>query len=330
MPAPAYRAVRRRARVALVACSAALAAPVALAAPSPLPPEVGYNYDEIETPRSAALNGASHASSNAIDGLFYNPANMAVTRVYHLAAFAQIWPEARRQSYGAAAVDSIESSVRLAGGIGGTWNLQDPDGIDRRSTDLRFAFALPFGDRFFLGVGGRYLWLKQDGFGPFGRSPASGGLGGADIVKGITFDAGATVRPVDSLSLSIVGQNLNNPDTTFQPTTFGGGVGVKAGDFGAEADVIGDFTSWGRTTVRTMGGLEYLVGDHVPLRLGYRYDEGASSHSVSGGLGYIDQAFAVELAVRRVVSGDAATAVVLGFTYHLESTGLTPSPADTF
>ena len=40
--------------------------------------------------------------------------------------------------------------------------------------------------------------------------------------------------------------------------------------------------------------------------------------------------FAVELAVRRVVSGDAATAIVLGFAYHLESTELTPTPTDTF
>jgi hypothetical protein len=31
-----------------------------------------------------------------------------------------------------------------------------------------------------------------------------------------------------------------------------------------------------------------------------------------------------------VISGDTATAVVLGFTYHLETTGLAPSPADTF
>jgi hypothetical protein len=31
-----------------------------------------------------------------------------------------------------------------------------------------------------------------------------------------------------------------------------------------------------------------------------------------------------------VVKGDVATAIVFGFSIHLEATGLTPSPADTF
>lgn len=331
---PAF-AARRRAWSASTAFVGGVALVVlvagrAAAAPSSLPPEVGYNYNEIETPRTAALGGAVRATGNALEGLFFNPANMAVTRVYHIGAFAQIWPEARRQSYGGAAVDSIESSIRLAGGLGGTWNLQDPDRIDRRWTDLRFAFALPFSDRFFLGIGGRYLWLKQNGFGPLGNSAASGGLPNGDIVKGFTFDAGATFKPTDALLLSIVGQNLNNPDTSFQPTTFGGGIGVATGDLTVEGDVVGDFTTWNSTTARAMGGVEYLAGDHYPLRLGYRYDQGANSHAISGGLGYIDSTFAAEIAVRRVVSGDPATTVVLGFTYHLESTGLTPSPSDSF
>ena len=79
-----------------------------------------------------------------------------------------------------------------------------------------------------------------------------------------------------------------------------------------------------------MVGAEALFADHVSARVGYRYDEGAASHALSGGVGYIDRAFDVDVAVRRVVSGDAATAIVLGFTYHLDSTGLTPGPGDTF
>ena len=64
---------------------------------------------------------------------------MSAARVYHLTALAQIWPESRRQSYGAAAVDSVGSSARVAGGIGATYNTQDSDGIDRKWTDVRFA-----------------------------------------------------------------------------------------------------------------------------------------------------------------------------------------------
>ena len=76
--------------------------------------------------------------------------------------------------------------------------------------------------------------------------------------------------------------------------------------------------------------LELLLGEHAIVRGGYRYDDGAKSHSGSLGLGYIDKAFSADLGVRRILVGDAATAVVLSFTYHVESTGLTPTPSETW
>jgi hypothetical protein len=300
---------------------------------SDLPPEIGYNYGEIETPRIAAMAGAQRAFSNSLEALFINPANMAASRIYHLGALAQIWPEANRQSYGAGAVDSIVSSARIAGGLGGTWNLQDPDGIERQWTDLRFALAFPFSDQFFLGAGGRHLWLKQDGDeGEIGSSAASGGLRDEQILRGFSFDAGATLKPSQQFAISLVGANLNNPGTGYQPTSVGGGIGFGTENLTIEGDVVSDFTTWEETSVRAMLGGEFLAGDHYPLRLGYRYDQGAASHAVSAGVGYIDRSFAAELAVRRVVSptDEAATAIILGFKYHLESSGLTAGPDDTF
>ncbi len=328
-------AARRRLRVVALALGfgAALAATegTAHADKSKLPPEVGYNYEEIETPRTAAMGDALRAFSNSVGALFINPANMAASRVYHISAFAQIWPEAQRQSYGAAAVDSIVSSAHLAGGLGATWTSQDSSGLGRTAIDLRYALAFPFSDKFFVGLGGRYLWLKQDGnAGPFDPSPASGGLHKKNIVKGFAFDAGATLKPTDGLAISIVGQNLNNPGSGFQPMSFGGGIGFGTHDFTVEGDTLADFTTWDKTTVRAMGGFEFLAADHYPLRIGYRYDQGQTSHALSAGVGYIDKIFSAEIALRRIVSGPAATTVVLGFTYHLESSGLTPSPADDF
>ena len=297
---------------------------------SSTPPEVGYNYQEIETPRITALNGANRALSSSTEALFNNPANMASSRVYHLNALAQIWPESGRQSYGLAAVDSVGSSARVAGGLGATYNTQDTDGINRKWTDIRFAMAYPFSDKFLLGIGGRYLRLKQDGDGPLGRSVASSGLGDEFIVSSLSFDAGATFKPTDGLALSVVGVNLNNPNNTFQPTSVGGGIGFGKELFSLEADVLADFTTWDSTKVRAMAGGEFLAGDHFPLRAGYRFDEGAKSHSVSAGLGYIDTQFGAEVALRRVVSGDTATAIVFGFSYHLDAGGLNQTENDTF
>lgn len=320
----------RLSRIALACALLASFTRSAYADKSSVQPEVGYNYQEIETPRITATNGATRALSSSTEALFDNPANMSVSRVYHLAALAQIWPESGRQSYGAAAVDSVGSSSRLAGGVGATYNTQDTDGINRRWTDIRFAMSYPFSDRFYMGIAGRYLMLSQNGDGPLGTSLASAGIAGQKIVRAITFDAGATFRPTEGLSLSIVGMNLNNPGNGFQPMAVAGGVGFGKDLFSLEGDVVADFTTYDKTTTRAMFGGEVLLGDHFPLRAGYRYDDGAKNHSVSGGLGYIDTTFGAEIAVRRFVSGDPATAIVFGFTYHLDSSGLTQSETDSF
>lgn len=328
--ARAYKAAFRSLLVFACGASVCALSRVARADPSKLPPQIGYNYDEVETAREAGTAGAQRAASNSLTALFVNPANLAATHVYHLGAFAQIWPEAARQSYGAAVVDSIVSSTHLAGGVGGTINFQDNDGVARKWTDLRFALAYPVSDEFFLGLGGRYMWLTEDGVGPLGTSLASSGLPGSRIVRGFALDAGATFKPSDHFALAIVGNNLNNPGHGFQPTSFGGGVDGTFGDFGVEGDVVADFTTWDRTTLRAMLGLEALFVDHLEARLGYRYDDGAKSHALSGGLGYIERNFDLDVSLRRTIAGAAATTIVFGFTYHLDATGLTPTPSDNF
>lgn len=317
----------RRVVDAVLACSVVLCVAQPSLAESDLPPEIGYNYGDVETPRTMALGGAQRATSYAIGGLYSNPANMARTAVYHLGGVAEIWPEAKRVTFGGAAVDSIVNSKGIAGGVGYTWNQQDKDGLDRQYNDLRFALAVPMQNKFFLGLGGRYLWLAQNGNGPLGSSLASGGLADERIVQGFALDAGVTVKPTDELYLSVVGNNLNDPGTGFQPLSAGAGIGYAVNDFGIEGDVVFDFTTWDETKVRAMGGAEFLVQDSIPIRAGYRYDAGAESHAISFGIGYVDRSFSADAAVRRVVSGDRATAIVLGLTLYLETSGLTPAPA---
>jgi hypothetical protein len=302
----------------------------AFADTSDLDPAIGYNYDEIETARTAATGGAQRALSTSIGALFINPANIARERVYHIGAFAQLWPEAHRQSYGAAAADSVSSGSHLAAAVGATYNFQDPDGIDRRWTDLRVALAYPFSDQFSFGLGGRYMWLSQNGLGPLGKSPVSNGLENQQIVRNFSFDAGATFRPVSELSLSVVGANLSNPGHSFFPTSLGGGIGYGGKQVALEGDLLADFTTWDATRLRAMSGIEVLLADHYSLRGGYRYDQGPGSHALSVGIGYIDRMFILDLALRRTLSGGDATTVVLGFTYHLESAGMTPTMGESF
>jgi hypothetical protein len=319
-----------------------LCASVARAEKSSLSPTVGYDYAEVATGRSMAMGGAMRALGNGTTGLYINPANTALTRVYHLQALAAVWPEARRQTYGATAVDSVTS--RLAGAVGAQFGFMDPDGVNRKWTDVRLGLAYPFSDKFYAGLAGRYLKLSQAGGfrlnsaigGP--TDLAAGGLRDTSIVNGFSFDAGITVRPTPSLAIGLVGSNLTNPGHGFLPTSVGGGIGFGTQDITLEADVVGDFSSYAkadgstRSTMRAMLGGEYLAANHYPLRLGYRYDQGAGSHALSGGVGYLDPQFAIELGLRRTVAGPSeavpSTSIVIELQYFLESSGMTRNPAD--
>jgi hypothetical protein len=291
-----------------------------------VPPEVGYNYSELETARTAAVGGALRAFSNSLDAMQINPANLAATRVYHIGGLAQFWSGANRQSYGLAIVDSVVSKSRLAGGVSANWLFQDPDGVDRRALDLRFGLGLPVSDKFLVGASGRYLDLSQDGF-PRGRgllppSVAAAGLPEESIVNEITFDAGFTIRPNENLALSFVGNNLTDPGHALLPLMFGGGAGYGSNQFTLEADLVGDFTTYEETKLRGMGGFEFLAAGQYPLRLGYRYDQGQSSHALSGGVGYASKEFAFDFSLRRIFGDNAATAFFFGLKYHVESLGV--------
>jgi hypothetical protein len=295
------------------------------AEPAQLPAQLAYSYGENETTRSAAMGGALRALGNGTSAVFLNPANIVQSRLYHLEGLLQITPEAGRVVGGGVIVDSLTS--RLAAGISAMGGIIDPSGIDRTLLDVRVALAYPLGNRVFAGIAGRYLKANQAGNGPLGSSDVSGGLKDPDggrfaFVNVPTFDAGLTVKLSDTFFLSAVGQSLTYPDHGLLPTTVGGGFGFGNKDLTIEVDGIADFSSWRETSGRFMVAGEYLLANHFPLRLGYRFDQGAKQHTLSGGTGYFSPEFSIEASVKRTLNGPGATTIVLGFAYFLESSSI--------
>jgi hypothetical protein len=325
---------RKAASIALVALATLFASPRAWADEPPLAPALAQSYGENETPRSIAMGGAMRALGNGTTAVFANPANMALSRLYHIEAIGQFTPEVTRALGGATIVDSITSSTRIAGGLSFLGGVIDPSGLGRSFIDARAGASLPIGDRFFIGVAGRYSRLIQDGFGPLDDgtagtySAASGGQLSEGkrkpLVDTVTFDIGVTIRLSQSFHLGLVGQNLTHPDNGLLPTMAGVGLGYGSKDVSVELDANADFDAWGEVTGRFMLGGEYLAADHYPIRLGYRFDQGANVHALSAGLGYTGTEVALDLGVRRTLSTTInATLVGVTFTYHLESSGLT-------
>ena len=183
----------------------------ALGDPMSTSPEQAYDLGEVPNPRAVAMGGALNALGVSTTALALNPANMPLARVYHMEALAAYSPEARRQTYGLAIVDSVLNSSHVAGGLGGTWSQFDPDGIHRTWTDVRGALALPLGD--YLSFGGTVRWLRAEqalGAGPFGNSLASDGTRGA-LFNAVTFDAGATLSILEGLRIAVGGSQPDQP-----------------------------------------------------------------------------------------------------------------------
>jgi len=321
-----------------VCAGLALLAPARAAAQSKLDPSVTYNYGENETPRSAAMGGALRAMGTGTSALLLNPAALPGARLYHVEAIAQVTPETDRQVYGGAVVDSVTS--RLAGAFSFMGGWADRAGIDRTFLDMRLGLAYPITDRFMVGITGRYFKLSQSGLGPFGLSSVSGGLldsaatttsppGRLAIVNNLTLDIGLVAKPTDNIYIAAVGQNLTYPKNGLMPTIVGGGLGYAGDTFSIEADGLADLNSWDKPTVRVGAGAEYLVVGVVPIRAGYRFDQGAKLNTLSLGTGYIGSFFSIEATVKRTLSNPGATTMIFSVAYFLESSGLTKSTTST-
>lgn len=333
-PSSRRRARLLRAPVSFAAAAIALlgVARAAHAEPSSTTIEQGYEGGEVQSPRSVGMAGALNATGVSTNGLFLNPANMALARVYHLEAIGAFSPESKRQSYGAAAVDSVLNRGHLAGGASATWSTMDPNGIHRSWTDVRAGMAYPLGDHLAIGATGRYLRVDQSiASGPLGASLASDGTAGKPLFNQITFDAGATLSFTQAFRLGVVGHNLTNPGTSFAPTTLAGGIGYVTRDFAIEGDSMIDFTTYTKTQARFMIGGELFLADHYAVRGGYRYDTGLRTHAASLGLGYVDRKWSVEISSRRdLVADHPSTMFALGLRYFYDAAGIQQDEPDSF
>lgn len=308
------------------------------AGPMSTSPEQAYDQGEIPSARGTGMGGALNALGGSTTALYLNPANMTLARVYHIEALGAYSPEAQRQTYSLAIVDSAVNTAHVSGGIVGAWGEIDPSGLHRTWTDIRAALALPLGDYVSVGVTGRWLQVDQAlnagvfGFGganPLTTSdlPASGTPNGT-VFNGLTFDLGAAAA-FQGFRFGLVGHNLTNPGTSLAPTTAATGVGYGNGTFSLELDGGLDFTTFGHVTGRVMGGGEVFVADKYAIRAGWRYDSGTNINAPSLGFGYINPSWSAELAVRHdLLSDHASTLAVLSLRYFYDATSSGSSPGD--
>jgi opacity protein-like surface antigen len=255
----------------------------------------------LESARGLALGTGARASALSTSALAYNPAALAVGRLYHVEGVVDYMPDMKTVALGGSVVDS--STSRLAAGISFRGFLSGTGGVG--GVDGRVGLAFPISDAVSLGVSGRYLSARRDGD-AVAALPAS-----VKEAKGFTMDASLRINPVPMFMLYGGAYNFINLDSVYAPIMFGGGLAVGLGDIGSMgADVLVDTTSYNSAAVTVGGGLEFFVAQVVPIRAGYSYDVQRSQNTLTLGLGYTDRAVGLDVSLRQDLGGAGDTRIM--------------------
>ncbi len=263
--------------------------------------------ESAETTRGVAMGTGARASAMSTAALLYNPANLGMARLYHIEGNAAYDPGSSIWSLGAAVVDS--SSGPLAAGLAFR-GLLDAGDSGYSGIDGKLALGLPLSDAIGIGLAGRYVAINRT---------TQDDEDEEELVSGFTMDASIRVTPVDGFHIAGYAQNLIALDSALAPVIVGGGMSLQIGDsLVMGGDVLADLTTFEHAALTVGGGAEYLAGGSAPVRLGYRYDLEREIHTVTGGIGYVDAQFGVDLAIGRDVVGGDDTDLQVALRYFVE------------
>ncbi len=255
---------------------------------------------DIETTRPMALAGGGRAQCPSNAALYLNPAGLALGRMYHVEALYAYIPTANGHVAGASVVDSVTSP--LAMGLSFNYIAWDPDGDDRSEYDVRLSAAYLIGQTFSLGLNLKYIYADLEGQGPLGASVFQDN--GEEQLNTVSIDVGAIITIRNMFNIAVVGYNLTNTGSNAAPISLGMGLSLSIRSFAIVTDALLDWTTREDLGYRIMGGVEYFAAQHYPIRIGYRYDGGRASHSISAGVGYLSQQWGIELSLRQDVSAE--------------------------
>jgi len=262
--------------------------------------------DSGATTRGLALGTGSRANAIGTSALLYNAANLPLARVYHVETIFGYLAGERAYTLGGAVADSISNKIaaglysrRLFGG-----GSRPYDGWE-----TRLSLGMPISDAIGIGVSGRYFKLE--------RSSRSSNF---VTRKGFTMDVSVRVTPMDGLNIAALGYNLLDRHTSLAPTLLGGSVAYSFSDrISLGADFLADITTFDHVTYLAGGGVELLISDTVPVRVGYRHDTGRGIGRLTGSIGYVDQSFGIDLAFsQHVVGNEDGTQLLLSVRYQVQ------------
>ena len=130
------------------------------------------------------------------------------------------------------------------------------------------------------------------------------------------MDASLTITPIPWLRLSGLGYNLIKTHSVLAPQMAGASVSLAPVEsFSVGGDMLWDFTTFRSTKLIAGAGVSYTAGELVPLRLGYRRDQGRNLNQITASAGFSKGKVGTDVALRQDIGGRKETYLIIMFRY---------------
>lgn len=266
--------------------------------------------DTLETTYGLAMGVGVRAGATGTSALAYNASNMVAGGTYHVEAFSQIVPGSKSQggtywTIGSSVTDSTTSKkIAMGTSFRGVF-----DGEGRRydGWDWRSGIGIQAIPQLGIGIGFRWGRLNATRYKGQRLGPS---------FDGITLDASMTITPIPWLKIAGLGYNLIKTYSSLAPQMAGASVALTPIEaFTVGGDILFDFTSFRKTEMIIGAGIGYIAAEMVPLRLGYRRDQGRDLNQITAGTGFNKGKVGFEAAVRQDIGGRKETYMVFMFRF---------------
>ena len=236
------------------------------------------------------MGGAYESLGYGTEAITGNPAAMSVYKRYVIEATGA-WDIPL--GFGNAGLGLMDSTTQVAMGV--SYQFATFGGAERRWAHLTtLAASVAIADIFHIGLSGQNHILT-----------------GASNTNSISVNAGLVFHPAAWFSLGVSGHNLiSNYNVDLSRYFVASVSSLLFGQLTPVFDLRADFN---QATARFAfaGGLEWLIAETVPVRLGYQYDGIAGHQYLSFGLGYFSNGNGVDLAYRHELGGGAGRLLCL-------------------
>ncbi len=229
----------------------------------------------VDNPRGVAM-GALTADAIGTSGIIHNPAGLSRAYVYQVDLVYLRNDPGQLNIMGVNIADSKSQPVLAAGLSYGFHSTDKGTEFEQKGHDARLGFSHPaIPDKLHLGVGLRYLEIER----------SSEDL---EDLEGFTLDVGLIFSVSKGFHIGLVGKNLIDLDDPLAPKQAGGGFAFTGDAVTLTTDVLMDLNRHldGPKPIFA-AGLEALMGDTIPIRVGYTNDRVTAHQFVGGGLGFI-------------------------------------------